>query len=316
VRLPAPISALGQEAIEMSTEVRSDVAPDPQPSLIEPVPGRAAESTGAEPAGTDDVRVEGSVELEQAGLYVPVDGAFHRIAKMTASVFDAPIATVSIIGDDRVWFPAAEGLGGMTEAPVDAALLTEIRGLEGPFVIDDAATDPRTMDHPVVRGGFGVRFYAAAPIAAADGQVLGTLEAMDRKRRRRVTPTQLGLLADLAATVAQLVQIRMSALNALRKERAGREAENDRRKVADRLAAQMSLAVSAEQGRERPEWCQLGGFEGCDRPTELKVADSWGDSAWGCWIHAEEALVQVPSVFLANESPVGLTAYRERRSRS
>jgi hypothetical protein len=303
----------------MSTEVRTDVALDPRGSRREPEsePARPPKTApvAAESTGKDDVRAEGSLELEQAGLYVPVDGAFHRIAKMTASVFDAPIATVSIIGDDRVWFPAAEGLDGMTEAPIDPAALAEIRALEGPFVAEDAATDPRTMDHPVVRGSFGVRFYAAAPIAAADGTVLGTLEAMDRKRRRRVTPSQLGLLADLAATVAQLVQIRMSALNALRRERAGREAESDRRKVADRLAAQMSQAVTAEQGRERPEWCQLGGSQACDRPAELKVADSWGDSAWGCWIHAEEALVQVPSVFLANESPVGLMAYRERRSR-
>jgi hypothetical protein len=46
------------------------------------------------------------------------------------------------------------------------------------------------------------------------------------------------------------------------------------------------------------------------------VADTWGDSAWGCWTHAEDALVQVPSVFLASEAPIGLNAYRERQSRA
>ena len=254
--------------------------------------------------------------VPETGLYVPVDGDFRRIAKMAANVFSAPIAMVSIIGDDRVWFPAAEGLGGMTEASIDSKLIAEIRQQAGPFVVDDVATDPRTMDHPVVRGNFGVRFYAAAPITSGDGQVLGALEVMDGKRRRRVSESHLGLLGDLAATVAQLLQIRVSALSALRAERAGRVAETDRRDVADRLAAQLSQAATAERDRERPEWCQLGGPVSCDIEAELKVVDSWGDSGWGCWHHAEEALMQVPSVFLASESSVGLKAYRERVPRS
>jgi hypothetical protein len=251
-----------------------------------------------------------------SGLYAPVDGAFHRIAKMTANVFEAPIATVSILGDDRVWFPAAEGLGEMTEAPIEPALVAEIRRQSGPFVVEEAANDPRTQAHPVVRGHFGVRFYAAAPIVLADGEVLGALEVMDKKRRRRVTEAQLGLLSDLAETVAQLLQIRVSALNALRTEQTERAADNDRRLLEDRRAAQRSQAETAARDRERPEWCQLGGAAGCEASAEMKVADSWGDSAWGCWTHAEDALMQIPSVFLATESPVGLKAYRDRGPRS
>jgi GAF domain-containing protein len=282
----------------MSAEVHDDMPTQPQ---------QDATSTAAEALRAP--------APEQALLYVPVDGAFRRIAKMAANAFEAPIATVSIYGDDRVWFPATEGLGGITQAPVDPAVIAELRRQVGPFVVDDARSDPRTADHPVVSGGEGVRFYVGAPIVSQQPQVLGTVEVMDRKKRRRVSDAQLALLTDLAATVAELLQIRVSALDALRSQRADWAAVVDRQAVEHRVAAQRSQVASAERDREQPEWCQLGGSVGCSSPADMKVADSWGDSAWGCWVHAEDALMQVPSVFLASESPVGLMTYRNRPSR-
>jgi hypothetical protein len=58
--------------------------------------------------------------------------------------------------------------------------------------------------------------------------------------------------------------------------------------------------------------CQLGGTAGCTAPAELKIADSWGDSAWGCTNHVEEAIINVRSVFIASEELGGLAAYLNR----
>jgi hypothetical protein len=44
----------------------------------------------------------------------------------------------------------------------------------------------------------------------------------------------------------------------------------------------------------------------------VKIADSWGDSAWGCTDHIEEAIINVRSVFIASEELGGLTAYLNR----
>jgi hypothetical protein len=41
------------------------------------------------------------------------------------------------------------------------------------------------------------------------------------------------------------------------------------------------------------------------------VADSWGDSAWACMRHAESVILQVPGVFLADQSLGGLAGYLE-----
>ncbi|GAB3837579.1 hypothetical protein ACFPIJ_16590 [Dactylosporangium cerinum] len=49
------------------------------------------------------------------------------------------------------------------------------------------------------------------------------------------------------------------------------------------------------------------------RPPELKIADGWGDSAWGCTPHVEEATLNVTEVFIADKDLAGLDAYLNRR---
>jgi hypothetical protein len=75
----------------------------------------------------------------------------------------------------------------------------------------------------------------------------------------------------------------------------------------------MRAASTAQAAVPHPEHCQLGGTDGCTAPAELKVADSWGDAAWGCQAHVEEALLTVRSAFIANEDLGGLAAYVNRR---
>ena len=43
-----------------------------------------------------------------AGL--PPNGAFHDVVAIAARVFDAPIAIVSIVDQDRIFFPGRFGL--------------------------------------------------------------------------------------------------------------------------------------------------------------------------------------------------------------
>jgi hypothetical protein len=74
--------------------------------------------------------------------------------------------------------------------------------------------------------------------------------------------------------------------------------------------AQLREAADARRTDERPATCQLAGRNrACERPAEVKVADGWGDSAWGCLQHAENLLLEVSGVFLADEELSGLGAY-------
>ena len=231
---------------------------------------------------------------------------------MAAKIFSTPIATVSIVDEDRVWFLATTGLDGIAQISDEPGLCSSAILELKPYVVNDAAADPRTAGHPLVVGELALRFYAAAPIITSDGHALGTVNVLDHKRHRRVTSIQTSLLADLAESVAEVMEIRLSALTAIRVERAVHVDATDRRDTADHLREKLSQSAQDRHTRERPQWCQLGGARECPERAEMKVADSWGDSAWGCWQHAEDALINVASVFLATDDHQGLTAYRSR----
>ncbi|MFD1364435.1 GAF domain-containing protein [Actinoplanes sichuanensis] len=258
---------------------------------------------------TDPVRLAAVRRYEI--LDAPADGQFDTIAAAAAAVCGTPIATVSIVDADRVWFAAAKGLGDVAQVGTEPGLCASAFCADGPYVVTDAALDPRTLDHPLVRGELGLRFYAAAPIVTTDGHHLGTVTAIDAMPRE-LTEGQTTVLTHLADQVAQHLELRLAALTAVRAERELRDDAERRAVAAAELAARMRAAATTHATSRHPEHCQLGGSDGCTAPAELKIADSWGDSAWGCTHHVEEAIISVRSVFIASEELGGLAAYLNR----
>jgi sigma-B regulation protein RsbU (phosphoserine phosphatase) len=142
-------------------------------------------------------------------LDTPPDGAFDRIAALAARVFDVPIAIVSVVDTDRIWFKSHHGLD-VTQIDREPGLCASaILGTE-PWIVTDAARDPRTLANPLVAGDFGLRFYAGAPLTTHDGYNLGTLCVIDREPRV-VTEDETRLLAELADVVMDELELRRSA---------------------------------------------------------------------------------------------------------
>lgn len=244
-------------------------------------------------------------------LDAPGDGTFERVARIAATVFAVPIATVTIVDADRVWFAAVQGLDGVTEIGTEPGLCASAVLQDGPYVVNDAAIDPRTLDHPLVRGELGLGFYAAAPIVTADGYRLGTVNVIDRAPRT-VTSEQISTLTELAGVVMDHLELRLATAVAVRTERRLRQVADQRADRSDRLAERLRTAAEAIRHRAHPDSCELGRQQACPQPAELKVADSWGDSAWACTDHAEEVILSVSSVFIADEALGGLAAFRRR----
>ncbi|MDQ1628805.1 MAG: phosphoserine phosphatase RsbU/P [Actinomycetota bacterium] len=146
-------------------------------------------------------------------LDTPPDGAFDRIAAAAAEVFDVPIAIVSIVDSDRIWFKSHHGLDGVSEIGREPGLCASaILGHE-PWLVTDAAADPRTLANPLVAGDFGLQFYAGAPLTTADGYNLGTLCVLDLAPRQ-VTEAQTRILSHLATLVVDQLELRLSARRA------------------------------------------------------------------------------------------------------
>ncbi|WP_242513902.1 PP2C family protein-serine/threonine phosphatase [Streptomyces leeuwenhoekii] len=186
-------------------------------------------------------------------LDTPPDGSFDRVASLAARLFDVPVATVTIVDEDRIWFKAAHGLDGVSEIGRDPGLCASAVLRDDALVIPDTLADPVACTNPLVAGEMGVRFYAAAPIVTADGYRLGTVNILDVKPRS-VTEEDVATIADLAAIVVDELELRLSAMQTVRHERERRKAEELHAEAEQRLAeAQRDRAEKEQAAREQAE---------------------------------------------------------------
>jgi two-component sensor histidine kinase len=174
-----------------------------------------------------------------AVLDTPRDGAFDAITALAARLFDVPIAIISLVDRDRIWLRSRHGLEGVDLEQVERTPgLCASAMIDGePWVVRDAALDPRTIANPLVAGEFGLRFYAGVPLTTWDGHNLGTLCIIDRKPRTMTDP-QMDSLRDLASVVMDQMELRLSARRAV---------DDLSRTVAQKDAALADAALMARE---------------------------------------------------------------------
>lgn len=124
---------------------------------------------------------------------------FDRVTRLAQRMFDVPIALVSLIDENRQWFKSHAGLDVRETSREISFCGHSILG-EEVFVVPNASDDERFADNPLVTGDPNIRFYAGAPLQAADGHKLGTLCLID-KEPRELTDEQRSMLSDLAEVV-------------------------------------------------------------------------------------------------------------------
>ncbi|MCU1418140.1 MAG: serine/threonine protein kinase [Schumannella sp.] len=142
-------------------------------------------------------------------LDTPPEGAFDRVASLAARAFSTPVALVGLVDEDRIWFKSRYGTD-LEQVSRRTRILPPDIGSLTTWVVSDAQADPRMADHPLVKGEFGLRFFAGAPLVAPDGQLLGLLAVLDYVPRE-VTDDQLETLTDLAAIVVTELELRIGA---------------------------------------------------------------------------------------------------------
>lgn len=142
-------------------------------------------------------------------LDTPPDGAFDRITSLAARHFDVPVALVSLVDEDRIWFKSRHGLETQ-EIPRSPGLCASVILSDSAYVVTDAMEDPRTLANPLVAGAMGLRFYAAAPLVTHDGYRLGTINIIDFKPREFHAAGERSL-HEFAGLVMDQMELRLSA---------------------------------------------------------------------------------------------------------
>lgn len=312
----------------------------------EPRPDATGAVTGIRVIGVETTQVKQAQRLmaehralleqiaRQAPLTEVLDGMARCIEKLAP---DEVLVSVLLADPDgrHLRHGAAPSLPDFYNQAIDGIATGEGVGSCGtaahrrePVIVTDITADPFWTDFRDLADRAGLAACWSTPILARDGGLLGTF-AMYHRTARVPQDTDLALARVFAGTAALAIERHHSEqaqraaearakaahddlAKVVRAERELRAEAEQRAAAAAELAAQMRTAAATLAAKPHPENCQLGGAQGCAAPAEIKIADSWGDSAWGCPAHVEEVIINVRSVFIASEELGGLGAYLNR----
>lgn len=144
-------------------------------------------------------------------MNTPAENVFDDLAGLAAVLTGCSRSFVTLVDEDRVYWKACLGVDRAAVrrrgTPVSEGFCPYVIGSGGePFVVADAATDPRTRGHPSV-GPMKIGAWAGCPILAPGGEVLGSVCVID-ENPHRWEPQELSTLATLARAVANEVNLR------------------------------------------------------------------------------------------------------------
>ncbi len=165
-------------------------------------------------------------------LDTPPEPAFDRIAEMAANFFHVPMAGVSLVDEDRVWFKSRVGID-FHQTARDAGLCSLAMLSQGVYHLSDAADDQSALRHSFV-ADLDIRFYAAAPLRNHEGFNLGTVWVLDQKPRE-LASSEAEMLRALAALAMNQMELRVYADKVARLERAERTIGEQLREANERL---------------------------------------------------------------------------------
>ncbi|TPG42619.1 sensor domain-containing diguanylate cyclase [Sphingomonas koreensis] len=155
----------------------------------------------------DDARVAALRRLDV--LDTAIEEPFEKIVTLVRTVLAVPMATVTLVDRDRQWFKAKRGID-RTETPRSASFCTHTIAQREPMIIEDARSDPRFADSPLVVGPPFVRSYAGIPLRTPEGYNVGALCAMD-SRLRGFSPADIAILSNFANIVCDELELRLIA---------------------------------------------------------------------------------------------------------
>jgi len=146
-------------------------------------------------------------------LDTPPDGAFDHVCTLAARFFKTPIALISLVDEDRIWFKSKYGMN-TPQIPRSPGLCASAILTDAAYVVKNAISDARTLANPLVAGSFGLRFYAAAPLVTHEGFRLGTINVIDFCPRDFTVHDEFAL-HDFASIVMDQMDLRLAAIKSV-----------------------------------------------------------------------------------------------------
>ncbi|AEV82917.1 histidine kinase [Actinoplanes sp. SE50] len=130
----------------------------------------------------------------------PRPAVLDDLTRLAATMFDTPMAAVSLVDRDRQWFAGNVGLAD-AETPLDVSFCARLVPTRKPLIVPDATRDPHFRAYRNVTGDPHIRFYAGAPVIDGEGHVLGAMCVIDDEARE-IGDRQIDALTSFAGQAA------------------------------------------------------------------------------------------------------------------
>ena len=132
-------------------------------------------------------------------LETPAEARYDRLTALAKEIMKVEIALISLIDTERQWFKSRQGLSA-AQTPRSISFCGHAILEDKPFVVENAAADPRFADNPLVVGAPFIRFYVGIPLRGPNGYRVGTLCVID-SAPRICTAQELSILTKIASLV-------------------------------------------------------------------------------------------------------------------
>lgn len=146
--------------------------------------------------------------LDYEVLDTELDSALDSMVQLASYICQTPIAAISLIDEHRQWFKASTGLDAK-ETSRDVAFCAHTILENETMIVENAQLDERFFDNPLVVSAPEIRFYAGVPLAAPEGQHIGTLCVIDRVPRV-LSPEQINAIKILANNIMAHLNLNLS----------------------------------------------------------------------------------------------------------
>ena len=144
------------------------------------------------------------------------EAVFDDLAELAASVTGCGRALITLVDADRSYWKSCIGVPEQAAADrqttVEESFCMLLIGIGDRLVIEDAAADWRTRDHPSVRP-MKIGAWAGYPIRSAAGEILGSFCVID-ENPHSWQPAELAALGTLARAAGNEMNLRVSLATA------------------------------------------------------------------------------------------------------
>ena len=193
-------------------------------------------------------------------LDTPVEEVFDDLTRLAGLVCGTPVALLSLIDGDRVWFKSRVGMD-VCEISREHSFCDRAIGGGELLEVEDAREDERFCGSPLVVGEPGIVFYAGVPLTTDDGYRVGTLCVVDWEAKRLTGEQRDGL------------------------ERLGRQAMSQLELRIQRVRLE-AAAVALRESHERTEQVMASALDAVVGMDSEGLVTSWNPQAevifgWG-----------------------------------